>query len=163
MKPDQIVIERDVGDIVWDGTGPIVSLSSAIDTVEVGNGKILMAAYIGKKRAVARVVLFSGPWDFEKSPPRLAPWLIDSGATPPARWFAEYHRREKTAGLIEAAYRALQIPRENIRIFDLDLPGDMKFKGDNPFHGSTIRVPAYAIDWEFLFGHSTPRPGAGNQ
>jgi len=113
-----------------------------------------MAAYIAKHRSVARVVLFSSPWDFQRSSQRLAPWLIDPSETPPDRWFAEYHRREKTAALIARAYQALQIPKINIRIFDLDLPKDMKFKSDNPYHVSTIRVPAYAPEWEFLFGRS---------
>jgi hypothetical protein len=114
-----------------------------------------MAAYIAKHKSVARVVLFSSPWDFQRSSQRLAPWLIDPSATPPERWFAEYHRRENTAALIARAYQALQIPMSNIRIFDLDLPKDMKFKSDNPYHGSTIRVPAYAPEWEFLFGRSS--------
>ncbi len=113
-----------------------------------------MAAYIAKRRSVARVVLFSSPWDFQRSSQRLAPWLIEPSETPPERWFAEYHRREKTAALIERAYQALQIPKSNIRIFDLDLPRDMKFKTDNPYHVSTIRVPAYAPEWQFLFGSS---------
>jgi hypothetical protein len=39
-------------------------------------------------------------------------------------------------------------------VFDFDLPKDMKFKGDNPFHVSTIGVPAYALEWQFLLGHS---------
>jgi hypothetical protein len=114
-----------------------------------------MAAYIAKHKSVARVVLFSSPWDFQRSSQRLAPWLTDPSATPPERWFAEYHRRENTAALIARAYQALQIPMSNIRIFDLDLPKDMKFKSDNPYHGSTIRVPAYAPEWEFLFGRSS--------
>jgi hypothetical protein len=113
-----------------------------------------MAAYIAKKRAVARVVLFSSPWDFERASERLAPWLLEPSATPPERWFAEYHRREKTAALIARAYQALQIPKDHIHIFDLDLPKDMKFKSDNPFHVSTIKVPGYAPEWQFLFGHS---------
>jgi hypothetical protein len=113
-----------------------------------------MAAYIAKKRAVARVVLFSSPWDFQR-PQRLAPWIAEPGATPPERWFAEYHRRENTAALINRAYQVLQIPRDNIRIFDLDLPKDMKFKTDNPFHVSTTKVPAYAPEWQFLFGRSS--------
>lgn len=113
-----------------------------------------MAAYIAKHKSVARVVLFSSPWDFQRSSQRLAPWLTDPSATPPERWFAEYHRRENTAALIARAYQALQIPMSNVRIFDLDLPKDMKFKSDNPYHGSTVRIPAYTTEWQFLFGRS---------
>ena len=114
-----------------------------------------MAAYIAKHKSVARVVLFSSPWDFQRtSSQRLAPWLTDPSATAPERWFAEYHRRENTAALIARAYQVLQIPKSNIRVFDLDLPKDMIFKNDNPFHSSTVKVPAYAPEWQFLYGRS---------
>jgi hypothetical protein len=112
-----------------------------------------MAAYIAKKRTVARVVLFSSPWDFQR-PQKLAPWLFTSSATPPSRWFAEVHRREKTASQIAQAYSALQIPKDHVLVFDLDLPKDMAFSGNNPFHGSTIRDPAYTPEWQLLFGQS---------
>jgi hypothetical protein len=111
-----------------------------------------MAAYIAKRELVARVVLFSSPWDYQRGSQRLAPWIGEASATPPERWFAEYHRRENTAALIARAYQVLQIPTSNIRVFDLDLPKDMKFNSENPYHGSTVRVPAYAPEWQFLFG-----------
>ncbi len=46
-----------------------------------------MAAYIAKRKAVARVVLFSSPWDYVKSSRQPAPWLSETSATPPERWF----------------------------------------------------------------------------
>lgn len=113
-----------------------------------------MAAYIAKHRMVARVVLFSSPWDFYGSGRELAPWISEPSVTPPERWFAEYHRRENTAALIARAYRQLRIPPDNIRVFDLDIPPEIKVSKENPFHGSTIRIPAYADQWAFLFGHS---------
>jgi hypothetical protein len=111
-----------------------------------------MAAYIAKRKLVARVVLFSSPWDYLRASRQLAPRIGAPSATPPDRWFAEYHRRENTAALIARAYEVLQIPKSNIRVFDLDLPKDMKFKSENPYHGSTIRIPAYTPEWQFLFG-----------
>jgi dienelactone hydrolase len=112
-----------------------------------------MAAFIAKQKAVARVVLFSSPWDFYGPPRRLAPWIAERGATSPERWFAEYHKRENTAELIAEAYRALRIPEANLRIFDLDLPAEARNQqGENPFHGSTIRMPGYIPQWQFLFG-----------
>lgn len=114
-----------------------------------------MAAYLAKRKQVARVVLFSSPWDFYGSSRELAPWIREPGVTPPDRWFAEYHRRENTAALIARAYRQLEIPADHVRVFDLDLPDTLKAAGsDNPFHGSTIRVRAYADQWRFLFGRS---------
>jgi hypothetical protein len=113
-----------------------------------------MAAYIAKHKLVVRVVLFSSPWDYVRPSQQLAPWIGEPSATPPERWFAEYHRRENTAAQLARAYRALQIPADHIRIFDLDLPKDMKIKSDNPYHGSTIRIPAYESEWQFLYGKS---------
>jgi hypothetical protein len=109
-----------------------------------------MAAYIAKRRAVARVVLFSSPWDFYGAARTLAPWLGEPSATPPERWFAEFHQREATAALIVQAYRMLQIPQDHVRVFDLDLPGNQS--GPNPFHGSTVRLAGYATQWQWLYG-----------
>lgn len=109
-----------------------------------------MAAYIAKRRAVARVVLFSSPWDFHGANRTLAPWLAEPSATPPERWYAELHRRENTAALIAQAYRLLQIPADHVQVFDLDLPNGGS--GGNPFHGSTVRLPGYAAQWRWLYG-----------
>jgi hypothetical protein len=113
-----------------------------------------MAAYIAKRESVARVVLFSSPWDYYGSGETLAPWLKGASATPPERWFAEYHKREHTARLIVRAYKALGIPPDNILVFDLDIPRDMHPRSDNPFHTTTIKLPGYEAQWRVLFGHS---------
>ena len=111
-----------------------------------------MAAYIAKHESVARVVLFSSPWDFFGRDRSLAPWLMAPSATPPERWFAEYHERENTAGLIARAYRVLRIPAENVRVFELPIPPDLHLNHSNPFHVSTVKVPGYEPQWRFLFG-----------
>jgi predicted esterase len=117
-----------------------------------------MAAYIAKEHVVARVILFSSPWDFTVSNGnvrKLAPWIATPGKTPPDRWFGGYHARENTAGLIAEAYAALRIPPDHIRIFRLGLPaGRPQGKGGNPFHGEGIRNPAYAEQRAFLLGRS---------
>jgi pimeloyl-ACP methyl ester carboxylesterase len=120
-----------------------------------------MAAYIAQRRSVARVILFSSPWD-SFGPGRLAPWVLKgSGATPPERWFGAYHKKENTAALIDEAYRALHVPRQNVRVFTL---APSRMTGPNPYHlsmvgnGTTPRAPdgspAYAGDWRFLTGTS---------
>ena len=111
-----------------------------------------MAAYIAKKKAVARVVLFSSPWDFTGRSRDVAAWIFEPSATPPERWFAEYHRRENTAEYIVRAYRALGIPEANIRVFDADLPP--RHPSENPYHGSTIVLPVYIPDWQAMFGEA---------
>jgi hypothetical protein len=114
-----------------------------------------MAAYIAKEHEVARVVLFSSPWDFTGSRREPAPWLSRAGATPPDRWYAEYNKRENTADLIQNAYKALKIPPANIQVFDLDLPEDgAPRRGRNPYHGITIRDTRYAPKWREMFGHA---------
>ena len=114
-----------------------------------------MAAYIAQRKEVARVVLFSSPWDYSLESQSLAPWISGPSVTPAERWFAAYHRRENTAKLIAQAYSVLHIPADHIRIFDLDIPADLRpHHSDNPYHGSTIHVPAYAPEWRFLFGSS---------
>jgi len=84
-----------------------------------------MAAYMAKGQAVARVILFSSPWDFVASNGRfqmMAPWLAMPAATPVERWFGGYHQRENDAKLLAKSYAALQIPPQNIRVFRGDLP-----------------------------------------
>jgi dienelactone hydrolase len=109
-----------------------------------------MAAYIAQRESVARVVLFSSPWDFYGKPRKLAPWLAGPSVTPPERWFAEFHRREATAPLIEKAYDTLRIPRDHVLVFDLDLADGSH--GQNPFHGSTVKLPGYESQWRWLYG-----------
>ncbi|PTS89698.1 hypothetical protein DBR17_02845 [Sphingomonas sp. HMWF008] len=109
-----------------------------------------MAAYLAKSVPVRRVVLFSSPWDFTQPDRKLAPWMAGPSATPPERWFAEYHKREATADLLAESYRALGIPNDHVLVFDRDLPGNGG--GPNPYHGSTVRDPGYAAQWRFLYG-----------
>jgi dienelactone hydrolase len=120
-----------------------------------------MAAYIAKKTTVARVVLFSSPWDFYGRFRELAPWIAGgSGATPVDRWFAAYQEKEPTADLIVRAYRALRIPAGQIRKFTLE-PA-MARGGRTPYHPSGVAnaatprlpdgTPAYIDDWRFLLG-----------
>ncbi len=114
-----------------------------------------MAAYIAKHHAVCRVVLFSSPWDVTGPDHHPAPWLSQPSQTPPDRWWAEYHAKENTAGLIRAAYAALQIPPDHIRVFTQDIPSDFRGNSPNPYHVNTIRDLRYAPDWRIMFGRAT--------
>jgi predicted esterase len=117
-----------------------------------------MAAFIAKEHLVARVVLFSSPWDFvvsKGSVRRLAAWISQPSKTPPERWFGGYHQRENMAGLIAQAYSELRIPGSHIRIFTLDLPATrQQTASKNPFHGEGVRNPAYAKQRAFFLGDS---------
>lgn len=117
-----------------------------------------MAAYIAKEHVVARVILFSSPWDFVQSSGRdrvLAPWIAMPGKTPPDRWFGGYHARENEAGLLAKSYPALRIPPEHIRVFKRDLPTTQQNGRDkNPFHGEGLINPAYGEERAFFLGRS---------
>jgi hypothetical protein len=97
-------------------------------------------------------VLVSSPWDVAGDDHHPAPWLSQASQTPPDRWWAEYHEKEATAGLIRNAYAALRIPPDHIRIFTQDLPSDFHGKSPNPYHVNTIRDGRYAPDWRIMFG-----------
>jgi hypothetical protein len=114
-----------------------------------------MAAFIAKEHEVARVILFSSPWDFVNmdGQRRLAAWLSMPSKTPADRWFAGYHARENTADLLAKAYAELKVPTDHIRVFAADLPpGLRQGGGGNPFHGQEIRNPSYAEQRAFLLG-----------
>lgn len=82
-----------------------------------------VAAFIAKKHAVARVVLFSSPWDYYYAPggARMpAPWLSWPSATPADRWWGLYHAKEPTAREIQVAFEALKIPPAHIATVSLE-------------------------------------------
>jgi hypothetical protein len=113
-----------------------------------------MAAFIAKRTLVRRVVLFSSPWDWTRGRGP-APWLSQASSTPPDRWYAEYHRREVTAGALQVAYAALAIPQDHIYVFDRDIPArfaDAARHWDNPYHGLTMMDVRYADQWKQMFG-----------
>lgn len=116
-----------------------------------------MAALIAKRYPVYRVVLFSSPWDTTGPARRPAPWLSTPSATPPDRWWAERHAREVTTDLIAAAYRALEIPKDQILIFNGDLPPGLRDAQGNPYHGTTVRLPQYVEQWRRMYGRADSR------
>ena len=119
-----------------------------------------MAAYIAQRTQVARVVLFSSPWDNYGRDRTLAPWLRRGvGATPADRWFAAYHRKENTADVIARAYTALGIPRDHLHVFTLEPAAE---NSGNPYHPSVVAngatprlpdgMPAYQAEWRTMLG-----------
>lgn len=121
-----------------------------------------MAAYIAQRKQVARVVLFSSPWDYHGRNRQLASWVLaGSGATPSDLWYAAYHEKENTASLIARAYDALRIPSAHVHVFKLE---PSRSGGANPYHVSMVGngatpktdggAPAYAVEWRVLVGSS---------
>jgi acetyl esterase/lipase len=119
-----------------------------------------MAAYIAQRTTVARVVLFSSPWDSYGPRRTLAPWVTRGvGATPADRWYGAYHRREATAELIARSYAALGIPPAHVHVFTLE---PAVARSGNPYHPSVVAngatprgpdgTPAYLADWRAMLG-----------
>jgi hypothetical protein len=122
-----------------------------------------VAAYIGKKRSVYRVINLSGAWDRVEATKQWAPWITSPSATPLDRWYCAYHAKESRADAMKAAYAVMQIPPDHIRVLTLEPnPANTVPKGADVYHvsmsatGVTPRdangKPAYAADWAFLLG-----------
>ena len=121
-----------------------------------------MAAFIAQKKSVARVILFSIPWDNYGPQRTLAPWVVAGhGATPGERWYGAYHEKEPMAATIARAYKALSVSPAQTRVFTL-MPAATLPNGEPAYHasgvgnGATPRkadgTPAYLDDWRFLLG-----------
>jgi hypothetical protein len=121
-----------------------------------------MAALIAKRTLVRRVVLFSSPFDttanMRNTP---APWIYEPSATPPGRWYAEFHKRENSVQQLRNAYAALRIPADHIWAFDGDIPAGMRLGRANPYHLSTVANPAYIDRWRLMYGRGDDPPPTG--
>lgn len=109
-----------------------------------------MAAFLAKKRAVARVISFSGGWDNLGQPGPVRPadvaaWYSAPASTPADRWFGTYHEKEQNAAVIARSYDALGIPRGNVVVFRTPVP-----KGTAHVFG--VSNPANAPEWRRLLG-----------
>jgi hypothetical protein len=122
-----------------------------------------VAAYIGKKRVVLRVINLSGAWDRVEATKQWAPWITSVSATPMDRWYAAYHSKESRADAMKAAYAVLKIPPDHIRVLTIEPnPANTVPKGADVYHISMAMTgvtpldangqPAYAADWAFLLG-----------
>ena len=153
-------LDRDHPDEGWaqylkDGRPDWVHI--AVSGLSQGAG---MAAYIAQHTTVARVVLFSSPWDNYGRYHTLAPWVKHgNGLTPADRWYGAYHRKEATAELIARAYSELRIPNAHVHVFTLE---PAAANSANPYHPSVVAngatpraqdgTPAYAEAWRAMLG-----------
>lgn len=109
-----------------------------------------MAAFLAKKRAIARVITFSGGWDNQGQPGPVRPtdvaaWYSMPSSTPAGRWFGTYHEQEEHAAAIARTYDALGIPRSNVVVFRTPVPRGMA-------HGFGVSNPANVSEWRRLLG-----------
>lgn len=104
-----------------------------------------MSAYIAKNHIVARVIDFSGGWDYSAKN-KTAKWYLKNSATPLNRWYGTYHVKEPMEATIIKTYKAMQIPEENIFAFDLEVPEGKKA------HSNGVRNIGYINEWIELLG-----------
>jgi len=99
-----------------------------------------MAAFLAKRQAVARVIVFSGGWDYSARG-RIAAWYSEPSRTPPERWFGTYHASEPNAATIARTYEALGIPPAH----QLRLNGEVR--AGKTAHGEGASNPQYRELW----------------
>ena len=104
-----------------------------------------MSAFIAKTHRVARVIDFSGGWDYSAKN-KIADWYFKDSKTPLDRWYGTYHVKEPAAPTIIKTYKAMNIPEKHIYAFDLEVPDGKKA------HSNGIRNIAYVADWIALLG-----------
>lgn len=114
-----------------------------------------MAAFLAKKRVVARVITFSGGWDNQGQPGPVRPadvaaWYSTPASTPAGRWFGTYHEQEEHAAAIARTYDALSIPRGNVVMFRTPVPRGMA-------HVFGVNNPANVSEWRRLLGEGGSR------
>ena len=104
-----------------------------------------MAAFIAKDHLVARVISFSGGWDYSEGK-KIAKWYTIKSVTPANLWYGTYHETEPQAKKIKETYDALGIPENQIYGFNLAVPKGRKG------HSNGIRNIGYLKQWVELLG-----------
>ncbi|MCB4798090.1 BPSS1187 family protein [Neotamlana laminarinivorans] len=104
-----------------------------------------MAAFIAKTKKVARVIDFSGGWDYSAKN-KIADWYFYESVTPSYLWYGTYHATEPKAKTIHETYEALNIPKNHIYAFDLPVPEGKRG------HSNGVRNIGYTPQWIELLG-----------
>ncbi|MGK6341157.1 hypothetical protein ACMGDK_02895 [Chryseobacterium sp. DT-3] len=101
---------------------------------------------------MARVLSFSGGWDYSNSKTKkIAGWYSKKFVTPPKNVYATYHVQEAAAAQLDEICKALHIPMDNV--FALDKPIEKQTKNNNnPYHVEGIKNPAYKPIWIKMLG-----------
>ncbi|MCG9793001.1 BPSS1187 family protein [Flavobacterium algicola] len=105
-----------------------------------------MAAFIAKDHKVARVIDFSGGWDFSAKG-KIATWYFKKSVTSPTLYYGTYHAQEPQARTILESYKAMNIPSTQIYALDLEVPDGKKA------HSDGVRNTQYLSIWKELLGN----------
>ena len=113
-----------------------------------------MAEFLGQHEVLARVISFSGGWDYSNSrEKRMAGWYSRAAVTPLEHWYATYNVHEAAVTQLKSICAALQIPASHV--FALDKPllqAPPAGKRGNPYHPDGIHNPAYQSIWIEMLG-----------
>lgn len=104
-----------------------------------------MSEFIGQHQSVARIISFSGGWDFSAKG-KIANWYNHKNVTPPELWFGVYHKEEPTADIMLKIYQALRIPPGHI--YALDAP----VRKGSVAHSEGLGNPANKPIWIEMLG-----------
>ena len=104
-----------------------------------------MAAFIAKDHVVARVIDFSGGWDFSAKG-EIADWYSKESKTPLERYFGTYNVKEPMAPIIDESYKAMSFPENHIYALDLAVPEGRKA------HSNGVRNLGYKETWKTMIG-----------
>lgn len=114
-----------------------------------------MAQFIGQQEVLARVISFSGGWDYASSKEKkIAGWYANAAITPLQNWYAAYNVNEAAANQLRAICTALQIPEGHVFALDkLLMNEDTGKEKPNPYHTDGIRNTAYKPIWINMLGN----------
>ncbi|WP_330747391.1 BPSS1187 family protein [Chryseobacterium sp. CP-77] len=134
-----------------ESTGKPVWSKIAIAGQSQGGG---MAEFIAQHESVARIISFSGGWDYSDSrTKKIAGWYSQKLLTSPENVFATYHVKEVAAKELAEICKELHIPAENV--FALDQPivqNTNKRTPPNPYHVEGVKNPVYQPIWIKMLG-----------
>lgn len=104
-----------------------------------------MSAFIAKQHVVARVIDFSGGWDYSAKNV-IAKWYSNASITPMDRWYGTYHVEEPLSATILESYKAMNIPENHIYGFNLEVPEGKKA------HSDGVKNIRYKEQWIEMLG-----------
>lgn len=111
-----------------------------------------MSQFIGQHENVARVISFSGGWDYSNSASKkIASWYSNKNVTPMQNWYATYHKEELASQSIKEICEALGMAESNT--FALEKPlRNTKLELNNPYHQEGIKNVIYEPIWIKMLG-----------
>lgn len=113
-----------------------------------------MAEFIGQHEELARLISFSGGWDYSNSKEKkIAKWYFNNAITALKNWYVTYHIDEFAAVQLKEISAALQVPAAQVFALDKPLHNiDASNERRNPYHGEGIRKTAYKSIWITMLG-----------